>query len=349
MVSPSPCCAGALASLILLGLCLCAVAPGLSQADPSDPDLVTALGDRILACRTDAGLLLMVPPAEGRPAGYLPYFADVAAYGLFRAHEVTASAAYPAAADACIDWYRAHQQLDGAVTDDTFAPGGTLSSTGDVDSTDSYAAMYLWVLAERHQVAPDSPQWLRERELTCFRAVSAILLTLQDDGLTTARPSYPIEYTMDNAEVVVGLRSAGAVFEALGNAGMASHVRRLADRAEKEVRTLYRPEHGYFAWHRDLQGQKGYALEKRYPDVMAQEPDRSVFAKVGQLHLAPAFEPEKPWEHVWYGLAAQRVGGEQWMSRLVLPLNSLTRTEIATFDSLRCSAVLEAITGGTRP
>ena len=342
-------------------LTLCAMAPS-SQAQPDpDPAVVTALADRILSCRHEAsGVFLLDPWAEKRPAGFVPYFAHFAAYGLARAFEVTRKPEYLRATDAWVDWYGSHQRPDGTVTDYVFEAGGTLAPKDDMDSTDSYAAMYLWVVAERWRVAPEPSGWLRERELSCLRAVSAILLTLQEDGMTIAKPTYPIEYAMDNAEVVAGLRSAGLIFDALGNPGMAAHVRRLAERAEVSLRTLYSPEHGYFAWYRDLQGQMGFALDKWYPDVMAQvlvlmrvgrlgEPDQSVFGRVAQTYLTREFDSDRPSEHTWFGLAAQRVGNDEWVRKVVTPLNQLPAEAVPGYDSLRCSSILEAITGGTRP
>jgi len=332
-----------------------------AAAAPPDTAVVAALADRILQCCDEpTGAIFLQPPAEARPGGLVPYFAHFGAYGLLRAYEVTAEPQYLRAADRWIAWYAAHQRPDGTVTDYDLQDDGTLIPTGDMDSTDSYAAMYLWVVAERRRVAPLPEGWLREHELSCYGALSAILLTMQDDGLTIAKPDYPIEYAMDNTEVIVGLRSAGLIFDALGNPGVAGHVRRLADRAETELRTFYDAEHGHFAWYRDLAGERGFALEKWYPDVMAQvlllmrigrpeEPDRSVWARVVRDHLVREFDPARPAEHVWYGLAAQRVQDEEWGRKLVAPLNELTAEHIAAFDALRCSSVLEAITGGTRP
>jgi len=326
-----------------------------------DAALVRALAERILACRHEpTGVFLIAPIAEGTPAGLSPYFAHFAAYGLLRAYEVVPDPEYLAAADAWVDWYREHMQADGTVTDYRLEPDGRLTSAGDMDSTDSYAALYLWLIAERWRAKPEPAEWLRERELSCFRAYSAIMLTLQADGLTVAKPSYPIEYMMDNAEVIVGLWSGVSVFEALGNEGMATQCRRLGDRMEAELRTFYSPEHGYFAIYRDLQGRKGYQLTQWYPDVMAQvlalmrigraqEPDRSVFARVARDFLEKEFDLTRPLRHAWYGLAAQRVGDTDWADRIIGALGRLTPESVSNLDSVECNTVLEAITGGTRP
>jgi len=335
------------------------VGPPSAQSAPN-PRVVRALADRILQCHHEPSSVLFLEPLGKRAGGLVPYFAHFAAYGLLRAYGALGDERYLAAADAWIDWYRAHQQPDGTVTDYTFNADDTFTSKGDMDSTDSYAAMYLWLVAERWRVTGQPDEWLRDRERSCVLALSAILLTMQPDGLTIAKPDYPIEYAMDNAEVVVGLRSAAIIFEALANPGLASHVQGLADRAEAEVRTFYSAEHGYFAWYRDLNGAMTFELSKWYPDVMAQvlvlmrigrpqEPDGSVFAKVVEEHPPEDLDAANAEKRIWYGLAAQRVGDKEWAAKLIDPLNQLGDEEINGLNSLGCYSVLEAITGGTRP
>jgi len=332
-------------------------AAAITQPAPNAA-VIEALGDHLLTCRHEPTGVLFFEPATKRPGGLVPYFSHFAAFGLVRAYEVSPKPEYLQAADEWIDWYRAHMQPDGTVTDYKLNDDETLTSTGDMDSTDSYAAMYLWLVAERRRVAPEPAGWLQERERSCVLALSAILLTMQEGGLTIAKPDYPIEYAMDNAEVVTGLRSAGSIFDALANPGMAAHCRALADRAEAELRTFFSAEHGFFAWYRDLAGKKAWELEKWYPDVMAQvvvlmhigtpqDPDRQVFDLIAERFLAEEFDAAKPSEHIWYGLAAQRVDNEEWAGKLLPPLNDLTPERIAEFDALRGCAVITALTGGT--
>ncbi|HJN15287.1 MAG TPA: hypothetical protein QGH10_07355, partial [Armatimonadota bacterium] len=290
--------------------------PIAAQPAPN-PTVVRALADRILACHHEPTGVLFTDTLDKRAGGLIPYFAHFHAYGLLRAYEAIDDERCLSAADTWIDWYRGHMQADGTVTDYTFNADDTLTTTGDMDSTDSYAAMYLWLVSERYRVTGAPTEWLRERERSCFLALSGILLTMQPDGLTIAKPSYAIEYTMDNAEVIVGFRSAALIFDALENPGMASHARRLADRTEEELRTLYDEDRGYFAWYRDMNGDMGFALEKWYPDVMAQVlplmrigrpegPDQSVLAKIVADNPLPEFDATAAQRQIWYGLAAQR-------------------------------------------
>ena len=333
--------------------------PVAGQPDPS-PEIIRALADRLLACHHEPTGVLFIDTLDKRAGGLVPYFAHFQAYGLLRAYEAVGDARYLNVADAWIDWYRAHMRPDGTVTDYTFNADDTLTPTDDMDSTDSYAAMYLWLVAERFRVTGEPVEWLRERERGCVLALSAILLTMQPDGLTIAKPTYAIEYTMDNAEVVVGFRSAALLFDALGNPGLASHARSLADATEDELRTLYSAERGYFAWYRDMNGDMGFALEKWYPDVMAQvlplmrigRPeaiDQSVFAKTAADHPLPEFDLAAAQAHIWYGLAAQRVGNEEASAQFLAPLHKLTPAAIAAMSPMDCASALEALTGGSRP
>jgi hypothetical protein len=338
---------------------LVAAAGWCLAADAPEP-LVRALGDRILECRHEASGALFMVPLEPRPGGLVPYFSHFEAYGLLRAYEATRDERYLAASDAWIDFYRARMRPDGTVTDFTFADDDRFVSTGDMDSTDSYAAMYLWVVAERVRVAGDEGGWLSERELSCYRALSAVLLTMQGDGLTLAKPGYPIEYLMDNSEVIIGLRSAAGLFGALGDTGMANHSTDLATRAEAELRTFYDRDRGYYAWYRDQVGDKGYALDKWYPDVMAQvlflmwvgRPegvDVALARRLSESGLVPAFGSADPGPRVWLGLAAQRVGLAECAEEIVAQVAALSPEEVSGWDGLACGRTLELLTGGTRP
>jgi len=347
---------------VLLGVTLrVLVATSLSTQTPAvdGTGVIRFAADGIMACRLGDGAILFVPASE-HPAKLVPYFSHFGAYGLLRAYAATGHREYLAAADAWIDWYGDHQGLDGTVTDYALTPEGTLTSTGEMDSTDAYAAMFLWLVAERWRITQEPSDWLRKRERSCVLALSAVLLTLQDDGLTIGKPDWPIEYLMDNADVVAGLRSADVIFDALGNPGMASHCRALAARCEKELRSFFDPQRGYYAWYRDLNGNMGLELDKWYPDVMAQvlflsrvgrpdDPDRKVFDLVVGRFLSAQLDPAKLQEHVWYALAAQRVGADTWADRLVTHLGGLTADIIDKLDSLQCALIIEALTGGSRP
>jgi len=348
---------------VLLGVTLRVLVAALPSTQTPAVDGTAAIrfaADRILACRLgDSGAILFVPASE-HPAKLVPYFSHFGAHGLLRAYAATGHQEYLAAADAWIDWYGDHQGLDGTVTDYGLTPEHALTSTGEMDSTDAYAAMFLWLVAERWRAAQEPPDWLRKRERSCVLALSAVLLTLQDDGLTTGKPDWPIEYLMDNADVVAGLRSADLIFVALGNPGMSSHCRALAARCEKGLRGFFDPQRGYYAWHRDVNGNMAWELGKWYPDVMAQvlflsrigrpdDPDRKVFDLVAERFLSAQFDPAKPQEHVWYALAAQRVAADAWADRLVTHLGGLTAETMDKLDCLQCGLIIEALTGGSRP
>lgn len=171
--------------------------------------------DRLLAAQTPDGALPMGPwpAAAGAALHVIPYFGNLAAVGLVAAAR-DAGAGTPrrgrclGAARRWAEWYDARRNPDGTAYDQTRTAGSDAwQSTGHYDSTDSYAATYLELLAALHRAAPDAA-WLRGRYAFIRRSVAAMRLTRQPSGLTTATPKWPVMYTMDNVEVLRGLRAS---------------------------------------------------------------------------------------------------------------------------------------------
>jgi len=78
------------------------------------------------------------------------------------------------------------------------------TATNDFDSTDSYASTFLNVVRKYAEVTGDEAYVLaHEQDIRLI--ADAMLATLQADGLTWAKPSYPVKYVMDNSEVYKGL------------------------------------------------------------------------------------------------------------------------------------------------
>jgi hypothetical protein len=111
-----------------------------------------------------------------------------------------------------MDWYFAH--LNRLATSTT--PAGSVydyfigtdkqteASTGEFDSTDSYASTFLDVLRKYAEVTGDTT-YLQQHKSDILLIADAMIATQQADGLTWAKPSYPVKYLMDNTEVYRGL------------------------------------------------------------------------------------------------------------------------------------------------
>lgn len=80
------------------------------------------------------------------------------------------------------------------------------------DSVDAYAATFLTLL--RAYVAADGDTQPLMRHAKQIEAISGLMINMMDsaDGLTIAKPTYPVKYLMDNCEVYKGLEDAAWLF-----------------------------------------------------------------------------------------------------------------------------------------
>ncbi|HVL91156.1 MAG TPA: hypothetical protein VM841_13065 [Actinomycetota bacterium] len=145
-----------------------------------------------------AGLIAMNEPRSL----CIPYFANMAASGLASATLSSGDARYAEAAWRWLDWYAAHMDASGFVTDYELS-GGSWVSTGDYDSTDAYAATFLSAVRAAYAATGDA-QRLAAIWPAVRRATDAMLATAAPGYLTYAKPGWNLMYAMDNAEVYEG-------------------------------------------------------------------------------------------------------------------------------------------------
>ncbi|WP_274365628.1 hypothetical protein [Paenibacillus thermotolerans] len=111
-----------------------------------------------------------------------------------------------------MDWYFSHLNRtatpttpEGSVYDYYIETDQTTETpTYDFDSTDSYASTFLNVARKYAEVTGDT-NYLTEHKDDLLLIARAMLSTMQSDGLTLAKPSWPVKYLMDNSEVYAGL------------------------------------------------------------------------------------------------------------------------------------------------
>ena len=153
---------------------------------------------------------------------------------------------------------------DGAVTAE--AP------TGDYDSTDSYAALFLVLLRDYAARCGDAALLTENAEQ--IRQVAEVIFATMEKGYSYAKPGYRMMYLMDNCEVCAGLSAAAELSEIIGDG-------ELKDKAENAVscyqkhflRDWYR--NGRFRWAMapDKYGvfrEEDFSWDKFYPDAAAQ-------------------------------------------------------------------------------
>ncbi len=153
-----------------------------------------------------------------------PYYGNLAALGLLK------SPANYAAVQKWMRWYVAHLN-----TSDRWGLGGTIydynlcgnveTSTGNADSTDSYAATFLTLAWAYWQTGdPGAQAYIQSIGVQLNTVGHALTGTQQADGLSWAKPDYQIKYLMDNCEGYQGLQSAASLFQtAFGDSATANY------------------------------------------------------------------------------------------------------------------------------
>lgn len=231
----------------------------------------------------------------------VPYFSCLAALGLVAAGETEAARLY-------LRWHDAHREPDGTLFD------GELTDTGwrkltTRDSTDSYAAVYLELAAalkETRFVAPTLAVLRRER---------------QSNGLTVAKPDYPVCYTMDNVEVWRGFRAVEAGADAART--LAAIDKELWDERAQCYRLAVQPDGGIHQAD----------LMQWYPGQMAQlmaigwllpsERRRTLYQKLPRQLPEKATTEDQLDRLVWWGYAAQAMGDSATLKQIQRRLTPL--------------------------
>ncbi|MBI1969565.1 hypothetical protein HYS48_02625, partial [Candidatus Woesearchaeota archaeon] len=133
-----------------------------------------------------------------------PYFSNFAAEGL-----LVGGSDYSVDVKGWMQWYLAHLNrpdhlgVYGTVYDYSVTPAGVEQSTGNYDSSDSYAATFLSLVRKYYDATGDL-QFIQDNLADLKVVAGAIDATLQPDGLTWAKKDYQIKYLMDNVEVWQG-------------------------------------------------------------------------------------------------------------------------------------------------
>lgn len=296
--------------------------------------------DIILTQQTTDGAITMakVPPDAGPvECSVVPYFGCFAAQGLLAEYARTRREVYLRSAARWARWYADHQNPDGTIFDYK-GRAGAWSSTNHFDSSDSYAAVYLELLRQLYRLDPNSVGSYRE---SIRKAIAGIDLTMQPCGMTLAKPTYPVMYTMDNVETLQGLRAAAELERALGDADLAAHASQEADRMESAVDSMqWDAARSSYRAAVQVDGGKMEGLTQWYPDVMANlmaiawlppsERNRSLYRRLrsqfdkdipASVHDANDLE-----RLVWWGLAAKGAGDRSFLGEV--------RNRLSNFDRI---------------
>lgn len=252
----------ALASALLCG---CRVTPPASPVHADDWAAVENALSIIRQCQMDDGMIRM--KGTGAPVWAVPYFGNLAAIALLAADRARPNPHDVARVGRWLAWYARNQEPDGTI----FDREGTVAayaSNGKHDASDSYAATFL-MAAGRHSQATGKPP-PPEIAAAAAKALAAIRDVAQADGLTFARPDYPVKYLMDNIEVYQGLTEGARLFAAAGLRQEARTARAMAARVAEGLGAFRSGQEPRLAYAIDARGRKSGGLAAPYPHGLAQ-------------------------------------------------------------------------------
>lgn len=230
------------------------------------PTLPLAVADILSAQLPDGAIAeygTTIDPS--RVASVQPYWANLAVIGLAAWLHRHPDPTVTADAWRWLAWYRAHMAPGTGYVADYRVSDGQLTDTGTEDSTDAYAGTFLSALAA--MTAAGHERWpARSYESAAGEAVHAITTTLTPDGLTDAKPGYPMPYAMDNAEVQAGLAAAVSYARGVGDLRLRVQAAAVLARVRSGLENLWNPEQRTYDWA------SGYPsrLTVAYPDGWAQ-------------------------------------------------------------------------------
>jgi hypothetical protein len=235
------------------------------------PGAGAAVGD----ARDEAGWILSAQLPDGSIASHAdrtfvdPYLSAFGAAGLAAATRATGDPAYAQGAWRFVEWYAAHMDANGYVTDYRVV-GETISSTGDADSTDAYAGLFLLAVEAASAAAPD-PARLMKLAPALRSAVAAIRSTQRVDGLTGAKPAWMVAYLMNEAEAYAGLMAASRLALTVGDRALARDAALAAARIQRGVDRLWNASTDAFDWAVHPDGaRQATNWAQLYPDALSQ-------------------------------------------------------------------------------
>jgi hypothetical protein len=143
-----------------------------------------------------------------------------------------------------LDWYKYRQNpRTGYVTDYNYDKTTKKeTSTGDMDSVDSYSATYLKALECLYTATGNKTKLLQHKSSSKL-AYKSILSVMDIDNLTFAKPTYRVKYLMDNVEVLAGVKSYKNLLGVYGSTQ--NEVSQMVDKVELAIEAKM--------WNKDAQ------------------------------------------------------------------------------------------------
>lgn len=243
---------------VLVAASIAVETPEAAAGSPASPN-PSWTGEQV---RVVAGHQLPDGAILFRPDEIEPYFANLAAIGLAQSRSDGSTTVLLR----WMQWYLDHvnrsqgpseNELPGSVDDYRFdSSSGVETSMGTMDSVDSYAATALSLARAGYQTGDRPLREFVRNHLDDYELMARIMITpapegvLQPNDLDIALPSYPIEFTMDNAEVYRGLRDFASLEAAVGRTAQASNYSQWASRIRAAMLSnMWDEQQGIWDWY----------------------------------------------------------------------------------------------------
>ena len=202
----------------------------------------------------------------------VPYFSNISGLALVN-HEK-----YLSIIKKYLQWYFDNINIPdkfgviGTIYDYNLNIEGVLESTNDYDSYDSYPATFLTLCMEYFKITNNKEIfWLNKEKLDYI--VSSLVISIDKDYLSFAKPNYKIKYLMDNCEVYRGLIDGSYIYyQIYSDMIMYNTLKDLAKNNYNSIQNkMYSSKENTYYCAIDKLGIKNKLnLNKWYPDAVSQ-------------------------------------------------------------------------------
>ena len=236
-----------------------------------------SIGEFLTVIQMDDGAILNHRILTYSQTKMVPYFSCTAAEGFLASGN---ESYYPRVKKFC-EWYFNHlnrgvdeNTLDGTIFDyyyQLISNNYDITTKKERDSEDSYAALFISLLKNYADITNDFDFLIAHRD--DIDLIMSVLTSpkLLNNGLTYAKTSYEIKYTMDNSEVYSGFIAAEWIYRNVFNDNIkgdifANHANVLSETFEK---LLWKEEKQAYLYHAN-QNLDNIDLTKFYPQGVVQ-------------------------------------------------------------------------------
>ncbi len=298
----------------------------------------------ILSCFLDDGAVITKKASSGDSISIVPYYSEFACFGLLRGYELTLNPVYLNKVKTFLQWYISHINSDGTIYD----YAGTYpsySSTGDMDSTDSYAAYFLLLVWKYYKYSQDKSFILQNFD-KIKKVKNAINLTLDtSDYLTYAKPGYNAKYFMDNTEVYLGLKAYVNLLKLMNDKSELDEIYTHLNNNRNSLNNFYSQDYNAYAISKDNSGDFWFLTDGAYPYAMAQnfalyywlDTDDELFAKIwatikSKLFVDGIIQESSLAGKFWWLLNAKKINDENILKQIIVKFKNELINSPASYE-----------------